>query len=129
MGHDYYFEFSANSSKDGIWSYDILKQEFSLSKEWKKRLGFAQDEKLGYFDYLGLIPDDNRFDHHNAMHDVLENHSGELEYVHFTVQYPLITKSGEELEIEDIGNIFFNDDKKPVRIAGFHRDITDKKSS
>lgn len=121
------FEFSINSSKDGIWDYNIVSQEFTLSKSWKKRLGFAADEKLSYFDYLGLIPDENRFEHHQAMHEVLEDYDGDLEYIHFKIEYPLITKSGEELLIEDIGDMFFNEDEVPVRITGFQRDITNTK--
>ncbi len=120
------FEFSVNSSNDGIWDYNIVTQDFTLSKSWKKRLGFEEDEKLTYFSYLGLIPDDNRFEHHQAMHDILENYTGDLEYIHFKIQYPLITKNGEELLIEDIGNIFFDENKTPIRIKGFHKDITEK---
>ena len=121
------FEFSINSSNDGIWDYNIETQEFVLSKNWKTRLGFEEDEKLVYFDYLGLIPDENRFEHHQSMHDILEEYSGhDLEYIHFKIQYPLITKSGEKLLIEDIGDIFFNEDETPIRIKGFHKDITNK---
>lgn len=120
------FEFSINSSRDGIWDYNIVTQEFTLSKEWKKRLGFEKDEKLSYFDYLGLIPDDNRFEHHQAMHEVLENYDGELEYIHFKIEYPLTTKDGTELLIEDVGDMFFDEDENPIRIKGFHKDITPK---
>ena len=119
------FEFSVNSSNDGIWDYNIVTQEFTLSREWKKRLGFDEDHKLTYFDYLGLIPDENRFEHHQAMHNILDEYSGELEYIHFKIRYPLVTISGEKLLIEDVGNIFFDEDKTPIRIKGFHKDVSD----
>lgn len=122
--HDNNFEFSINSSKDGVWDYNIVTQEFSLSKGWRSRLGFKDDEEIVYFDYLGLIPDENRFEHHQAMHDILDEYDGDLEYIHFKIQYPLVTKNGEELFIEDIGDIFFNQDKAPIRITGFQKDIT-----
>lgn len=124
MKQDNNFEFSVNSSKDGIWDYNIVTQDFTLSKDWKLRLGFEEDDVLTYFDYLGLIPDENRFDHHQAMHEVLENHTGELEYVHFKIKYPLVTKTGETLLVEDVGDIFFNEDEAPIRIKGFHKDVT-----
>lgn len=117
------FEFSVNSSKDGVWDYNIVTQEFTLSKEWKKRLGFEKDEKLSYFDYLGLIPDNNRFEHHQAMHEVLEDYDGELEYIHFKIEYPLTTKDGKELLIEDVGDMFFDENENPIRIKGFHKEI------
>jgi len=120
------FEFSVNSLDNGIWDYNIVTQEFTLSKAWKLRLGFKEDEELSYFDYLGLIPDENRFEHHQAMTDILEEYTGDLEYIHFTIRYPLTTKDGEALLIEDTGNIFFNDDEVPIRIKGFQKDITTK---
>lgn len=119
------FEFSVNSSHDGVWDYDIVTQEFTLSKEWKKRLGFEEDEELTYFKYLELIPDENRFEHHQAMHEALEEYEGNLEYIHFKIKYPLVTKSGEELTVEDVGNIFFNEDETPIRIKGFHKEVSE----
>jgi len=119
------FEFAINSSRDGFWDYDLVKKEFYLSKGWKKRLGFNLDETLTYLDYLSLIPEKHRFEHHKVMHDLLDKHSSELKYVHFRVRYPIITKDSEELIIEDVGDILFDNDNNPIRITGFHRDITD----
>ena len=119
------FEFVINSSRDGFWDYDLIKKDFFLSDGWKKRLGFNENEELTYLDYLSLVPDENRFEHHKAMHDVIENYPNDLECVHFRIQYPLITKNTERLVIEDVGNIFFDKNKNPIRITGFHRDITD----
>lgn len=121
MSTNNHFEFSINSSDNGIWDYNIVTQEFILSKEWKKRLGFEDDEVLKYFDYLNLIPDENRFEHHQSMHSILDGYDGKVEYIHFTIDYPLVTKSGEELLVEDTGNIFFNEDKTPIRIKGFQK--------
>jgi len=118
------FEFSINSSSDGVWDYNIVTQEFILSREWKKRLGFKENEELKYFDFLELIPDENRFEHHQAMHDILDEYDGDLEYIHFKIQYPLTTKNGEKLTVEDIGDIFFNKDEVPIRIKGFHRVVS-----
>jgi len=120
------FEFVINSSRDGFWDYDLLKKDFYLSDGWRKRLGFGTTQKLSYLDYLSLIPQEHRFEHHTAMHDMLEIYPKQLEYVHFRIQYPLITKDSERLIIEDVGNIFFDKDRNPIRITGFHRDITEQ---
>jgi PAS domain S-box-containing protein len=119
------FEFAINSSRDGFWDYDIVNKEFYLSSGWKKRLGFKEDEVVTYLDYLSLIPDEHRFEHHQAMHDMLEEFPNELEYVHFRIRYTLITKAGEKILIEDVGDAFFDENKSLTRITGFHRDITD----
>ncbi|MCD4668789.1 MAG: PAS domain S-box protein, partial [Sulfurimonas sp.] len=68
------FAFAINSSRDGFWDYDLIKKEFYLSDGWKKRLGFKEDEKPEYIDYLSLIEENNRFKHHLAMHDLIELH-------------------------------------------------------
>lgn len=120
------FDFAINSSRDGFWDYNLEKKEFHLSSGWKQRLGFKASEKVSYLDYLSLIPDEHRFEHHKAMHDFLDNHPETLKYIHFRVRYPIISKNSEQLIIEDVGDIFFNDDRNPIRITGFHRDITDQ---
>ncbi len=120
------FEFAINSSRDGFWDYDIANQEFYLNSGWKKRLGFDENEKLSYLNYLSLIPDEHRFEHHKAMHDVIEEYPNELKFVHFRIQYPLRTKNGEKLLIDDVGDAFFDEEGIITRITGFHRDITDQ---
>lgn len=50
------FEFIINSSRDGFWDYDLTNATFYLSHNWKIRLGFKNDEKVSYLDYLSLIP-------------------------------------------------------------------------
>ena len=120
------FEFAINSSRDGFWDYDLLNNEFYLSEGWKQRLGFKFDEKINYLDYLALMSDEYRFEHHQAMHGLIEQYPNELEYIHFRIRYQLTTNSGERLMIEDVGDVFFDKEQNPVRITGFHRDITDQ---
>lgn len=120
------FEFAINSSRDGFWDYDIENQKFFLSSGWKKRLGFEEKKDISYLEYLSLIPDEYRFEHHNSMHDLIETYPNKVQYVHFRIRYPITTINGERLTIEDVGDIFFNDNQAPMRITGFHRDITDQ---
>lgn len=120
------FEFAINSSRDGFWDYDLINHEFYLSEGWKKRLGFKVDEKLTYLDYLNLMSEEYRFEHHKAMHEIIEDYPKNLQYVHFRIRYQLTTHNGERLMIEDVGDVFFDTTRKPVRITGFHRDITDQ---
>jgi len=122
--HENRFEFIINSSRDGFWDYNLLTKEFFLSEKWKKRLGFNENEELRYLDYLGLIPENNRFEHHSLMSQAIEDYPSDTQYIHFNIEYPLISKSGEPIMIEDVGNIFFNKEREVVRITGFHRDIT-----
>ncbi len=121
------FEFAINSSRDGFWDLNVESQDFYLSAGWKKRLGFSEEEKITYLDYLSLMPDKYRVEHHNAMNDVVDNYPNHVENIHFRIRYPLITKSGERLLIEDVGDAFFgSNDEILKRITGFHRDITEQ---
>jgi len=120
------FEFAINSSRDGFWDYNLKENEFYLSASWKHRLGFQEDEKLKYLDYLALIPNNSRSEHHTAIHDILEDTPNESGYAHFRIRYPITTKNGEKLIIEDVGDAFFENGETPTRITGFHRDITEK---
>ena len=119
------FEFAINSSRDGFWDYDVTKNEFYLSSNWKKRLGFKENEKLTYLDYLALMPDEKRAEHHHAMDLMLDTLPNDLGYAHFRIRYPIVTKNGEKLMIEDVGDAFFDHGEVPSRITGFHRDITE----
>lgn len=120
------FEFAINSSRDGFWDLDIPAKEFYLSSGWKHRLGFSEEDIPTYIEYLALMPDEDRFNHHEAMHEIIDNFTGHLEMIHFRIRYPLITKTGEKLLIEDVGNAFFDDKEELIRVTGFHRDITDQ---
>ena len=121
------FEFAINSSRDGFWDYNLQTKEFYLSSGWKERLGFKEEDELTYLNFLDLIPQKNRMQHHSAMQDMIDSYSDNLEFVHFRIRYPLITNFGEKLLIEDVGDAFFDDDGKTLlRITGFHRDITEQ---
>ena len=121
------FEFAINSSRDGFWDYNLQTKEFYLSSGWKERLGFKEEDTLTYLDFLDLIPQKNRTQHHVAMQDAIDKYSDNFEFVHFRIRYPLITTFGEKLFIEDVGDAFFEDNGETlVRITGFHRDITDQ---
>ena len=121
------FEFAINSSRDGFWDYNLQTKEFFLSSGWKERLGFKEEEELTYLNFLSLIPQKNRVQHHLAMQDAIDKYPDNLKYVHFRVRYPLLTVFGEKLLIEDVGDAFFEDNGETlVRITGFHRDITDQ---
>ncbi|MBN2782925.1 MAG: PAS domain-containing sensor histidine kinase, partial [Campylobacterales bacterium] len=119
------FEFAINSSRDGFWDYELSTKRLFLSKRWKKRLGFEEDEDVTYIDYISLIPQKDRFEHHMAMDEIMDSSDDDTKSIHFRVRYPIVTKKGEHLIIDDTGDIFFDDDKNPIRITGFHIDSTE----
>lgn len=113
-----------NSSNEGFWDYDLINYIYTLSPGWKEYLGFNKEEDITYIDYMNLISEEDRFDHHHTINGALESYDGKVEYVHFRITYTLHTKSGKELMIEDTGDVFFDDEAKPIRIRGFHKNLT-----
>jgi len=115
------FELAINASRDGFWDYNLETKEFYLSKSWRKRLGFREDEVITYLNYIVLIPFEERAKYQDQIRQLVEEFS---EYVHFSFTYPLVTKSGEKLLVEDNGNAFCNVNKEVVHFVGFQRDVT-----
>lgn len=123
------FEHAINSSRDGFWDLDMRSNEFFLSPGWKKRLGFEKDEVITYKDYTQLINKESITKQVSKMLDLMESTpDDESQNLSFVIQYTLTTKSGEEIIIDDIGDVLFNEDKKPYRMVGFHRDISRQES-
>ncbi|MEA1955373.1 MAG: PAS domain-containing sensor histidine kinase [Campylobacterota bacterium] len=120
------FEFAINSSRDGFWDYNLKSNDFYLSKKWKKRLGFTAKEEITYLDYNSLISDNKNSKEHINIQNLIENMEENSDSVHFRLTYHIVTKNGEQLTINDVGDIFVDKDKKPIRITGFHRDITEQ---
>lgn len=113
-----------NATNEGFYNYDLEEFTFILSPGWKEFLGFDKEENVKYLDYMNLVAEVDRFDLHHAIHDAIEEYSGEVEYIHYKTTYELTTKRGVTLRVEDYGDIFFNDACKPIRIEGFHRNVT-----
>ncbi len=116
--------FNINAANEGFWHYDLINYVFTLSPGWKEYLGFKEDEDVTYIDYMNLIAEEDRFDHHHTINGSIENYDGKVDYVHFKIKYTLFTRSNEKLLIEDCGDIYFDKDKRPIRINGFHKNIT-----
>jgi len=117
------FELAMNASRDGFWDYNLETKEFYLSKTWRKRLGFREDEAVTYLNYIALIPFEERVKYQAEVEELSEEFSEYVEYAHFSFIYPLVTKSGEKLLVEDNGNVFCNENKEVIHFVGFQRVI------
>ncbi len=115
------FELAINASRDGFWDYNLETKEFYLSKAWRKRLGFREEEVVTYLNYITLIPLKERAIYQEQIQQLIEEFSEYVEYVNFSFTYPLVTRSGEKLLVEDNGNAFCNENKEVFRFVGFQR--------
>lgn len=112
------------ASNDGFWDWNVATGEVYFSTRWAAMLGYKQDEiephvrsweKLVHPDDMPLVT------------NVLQKHlNGETDY--YETEHRVKMKSGEWKWILDRGRVISRDsDGKPLRAAGSHTDISEKK--
>lgn len=120
------WQFALEGAGDGVWEYDFETKEVFFSKQYKKMLGFEEDEFRNESSewYSRIHPEDvNIIDQTDADYTgkKITNHQREYRIKH---------KNGEYVWILDRGMIInYTEDGKPKRMIGTHSDITERKLS
>ncbi len=116
-------EYAISGTQDGLWDWNIKTNEVYFSPRWKEMMGYHDDE----------LPNVLETWENNVHPDDLEK---TLEAVTFSQEIPgrfyenvhrIRHKSGNWLWILDRGQTVFDDEGKPIRMVGFHTDITKQK--
>lgn len=120
------WEFALDTSGDGVWDWDIVKNKVLFSKQWKIVLGYGEDEACpAHSEWMANIhPDD--------LPAVLGNTerclSGEV--AEFNSEYRLLCKDGGYKWIMDRGRVVSRDrEGHPTRMIGTNTDITHRKAA
>jgi len=114
------------SSGDGFWDWDITKNEVYFSPCWLKMLDYQPDElppKVETWESL-IHPEDK------AM--VMKTLNGHFkdDSIAYKFDYRLLTKSGTWKWIANYGKVLARDNQgNPLRMAGIHREISDRKQA
>ncbi|MFQ4144234.1 PAS domain-containing protein [Chlorogloeopsis sp. ULAP02] len=119
-------QLALEASGDGIWGWNLAAGEVYLSSRWIEMLGYAADEFPAEFSSWekSIHPDDKPW-----VMDVLQAHLKDSS-VPYTFEYRMRTKSGEWKWIANYGKVVVRDqDAQPLRMAGIHRDIDDRKQA
>jgi len=108
----------------GIYEWNMLDNSAYYSSEWKKMLGYKDDEIAPYLSSWSdrVYPDDLK----RVMLDVektIANQEKSAEAIH-----RIKHKNGSWIWILGRGFIEYNSDAKPVRMVGIHTDITEQKT-
>ncbi|MBU4053066.1 MAG: PAS domain-containing protein, partial [Proteobacteria bacterium] len=114
---------AVEGSHDGIWDWDLKTNEIFLSPRWKKILGFEDHEipnSLESFENL-LHPRDREW-----VLAYLERYLKGLE-LNYQLEFRLRHKNGSHVWIACRGEALRDENGIPYRMAGSHRDITDRK--
>jgi PAS domain S-box-containing protein len=114
------YEYAINGTEDGLWDWNIKENNIYFSQNWKKMLGYKDDELKNKFEtWISLIhPDDLE----EAKKEIVLAHSNPN--VHYHSIHRLQHKDGSWVWILDRGKTIFDKDLKPVRMIGFHTNIT-----
>ncbi len=111
-------------SGDGFWDWDVGTGRFARSERWAAMLGYSLEEIPPTLEGGGqLVHPDDRAAHEGWRDKVNTGGSGS-----YTIEYRMRTKSGKWRWILDRGKVVARAaDGKPLRIAGTHTDITERK--
>lgn len=116
------YEYAINGTNDGLWDWNILQKSVYFSPQLKKMLGYEDDEFGNSLESWKNVmhPDDAQ----EAISYVLEcQKNPDKEY---KKEYRVRHKDGSWIWILDRGKTIY-EKGMPVRMVGFHTDITEKR--
>lgn len=113
------------SSKVGLWEWDLISGELFLSPEWKTQLGYTDDEVPNRLDeWQKRVHPDDVATTLDAIHDLQQGNR-----YNFSVEFRMRHKDGTWRWILSHCELVRDADQKPVRMMGSHVDITERKWS
>ena len=117
------YALAAAGSNDGLWDWDLVSGVFYASDRWKLMLGLPAETPLGQaHDWFALVhPEDI-----TELRSILDRHlAGETP--HFEHEYRMAHSDGSVRWILCRGVAVRNESGNPIRMAGSHTDITERR--
>jgi two-component system, NtrC family, sensor kinase len=110
-------------STDGIWDWDLITDQVYYSPRWKSMLGYAEDEIENHFSaWKGLLHPEDRERALAHLQAYLDGKSAGFE-----LEHRLRHKDGSYRWILARGVLLCDGQGRPMRMAGSHMDLTDRK--
>ncbi|WP_164969991.1 PAS domain S-box protein [Arcobacter sp. CECT 8983] len=119
------FELAMDTTKDGLWDWNIKTNEVIFSKTWKEMLGFKDNELENNFE--ALISKIHKEDLSKVQKDIEDTLNGITEY--YENIHRIRHKDGHWVWILDRAKTIFDENNNPIRMIGFHTDITSQKKA
>ena len=121
---EYRWKFAVEGNGDGLWDWNVSTNEVYFSIEWKRMLGFEEDEIHNHIDEWKnrIHPDDLP----NVYRDLERYFRGEV--ATYINEHRVLCKDGHYKWIRDRGIVVTKDaNDKPLRMIGTHTDISQQK--
>ncbi|PRQ01075.1 Blue-light photoreceptor [Enhygromyxa salina] len=110
------------ATNDGVWDWDLTTDQTVFSSRWAGILGYEQDEiASNAAAFFELIHEHDRPKVQAAVEAHLERREPYL------VEFRMRARNGSWREIQARGQGVWDDEGKPVRMAGVHTDITERR--
>ena len=119
------YKLAINGSNDGIWDWDIIKDKGYISYKLKEILGMSSEDMEQFLDtWWSLIHPEDR----EAFEEALENYIYQ-KTPYFVCEYRVKSKDNDYIWFLTRGKAIRDKDGAPIRMAGSHTDITDRKKA
>jgi len=118
------YALAARGTNDGIWDWDLEKDEIYFSPRWKAMLGYSDDE-------IGSSPEEWLGRVHSEQQEVLRRQlrfEGKDEAHEFISEHRVAHKDGRYRWMLSRGAVLRGPDGKALRIAGSQTDVTQNKA-
>jgi len=117
------YEYAINGTHDGLWDWNLVTNELYLSPRAKEMFGYKDDEMSNNLkEWESRIHKD---DLEHALTFIEECHKDPNK--EYNIEYRVLHKDGHYIWILDRGQTFFDKNNNPIRMVGFHTDITRRK--
>jgi hypothetical protein len=116
------YAFAVSGTSDGLWDLDLVSNELHLSRRLCEIVGYDEGELDGDREiFASLIHSDD----HDRVMEAARAHIEER--ARYDVEFRVRRKNGEYVWIRSKGKAAWDDDGRPVRMAGSISDITEQK--
>lgn len=110
------------ATNDGVWDWNIQTDEAFFSRRWKAILGYREDEVEDKgVAFFALVLEEDR----PRVQAAIEGHLERREP--YLVEFRMRTKDKGWREIQARGQAQWDENGKPLRMAGVHTDVTERR--
>lgn len=117
------YQLVIEGSSDGIFEWNIKNNSMFYSKQYKNALGLSPNDKFETLgDWIKLLHPEDKEHVLSTLRDYLGR-----KIENYCVEYRISHKDGEYKWMLTKGQAIWDKESKPLRIAGSHTDITERK--